>query len=410
MMKKFVSRISFLSLFYLILLTGCEAEAEYKEESLNVQALTTERPEQTVGVNYNGQFDFIDYSDLERTQTRWVRGFTDFFQLYPDVQKLHTDKRLTNYLELKKNGYKTILNIKWNFGHKSFPESGSDEMKNYKKFLRKLLRKVWMSTDIIVVGNEPFIESRKAERDERLVAFYTEIAKEINSFKKGQGTGDRAGKGVRDVPVYLGAFNNLYLNGWRTPAVEQMMAFAKAQSWIAGIDLHIHHSGIRQVNRAMNFANNRIRSDQRIIITEYSLMKHWGFKMEELIPEEFAAQYSRNPAEKNFQYIDYALKNQVPREEWVDFLSSSYWFENRTRYLWNSYQRLKSYRKFHVATYAMRQSFPFNRDFTKNTDPWVLNGLFANRTVKREPETRQNQFNYAWIKDFHKIQKDYQQN
>ena len=409
-MKKFVSRIYVLGLFSLVLCTGCEVEAEYTDKTLNSQALAAEGPEQAVGVNYNGQFDFIDYGDLERTRTTWVRGFTDFFQLYPDVQKLHTDRRLANFLELKKNGYKTILNIKWDFRNKSFPEPKSAEMENYKKFLRKLLGKVWMATDIIVVGNEPFIESRKTERDERLVAFYSEIAKEVNSFKKGQGIGNGMGKGVKDIPIYLGAFNNLYLNGWRTPAVEQMLKFAESQPWIAGVDLHIHHSGIRQVNRAMNYANNRIRPDQRIIITEYSLMKHWGFKMGEQIPQEFADKYGRNPDEKNFQYIDYALKSQVSRKEWTDFLSSSYWFENRTRYLWNSYQRFRSYRKFHVATYAMRQSFPFNRDFTRKTDPWILNGLFANRTVEKNPETYQNQFNYAWIEDFHKIQNEYQQN
>ena len=125
--------------------------------------------------------------------------------------------------------------------------------------------------------------------------------------------------------------------------------------------------------------------------------------MGENIPENFAENYERDVNEKNFQYIDYALKNQVSHQEWVDFLSESYWFENRTRYLWNSYQRMRSYDKFHIGTYALRQSFPFNRDFTNATDPWILNGLFANRTVTLNNEGLE-QFNYAWIDDFKAIQ------
>lgn len=405
-MKSFKPPYYLFSFILLIFFTGCEDSIELPVEPVNEAALIAEPPAQAVGVNFNGQFDFIDYTNLERTQTTWVRGFTDIFQLYPDVEKLNTDHRLQKYLELKGNGYNTILNIKWNFHNKSFPEPDSDEMLEYKKYLRKFLSKVWKQTDIIVVGNEPFIESKPEEKDERLVAFYVEIAREINSFKKGVGAGQGDGKGIRDVIIYLGAFNNLYLHGWRTTAVEQLLSFAKSQTWIAGIDLHIHHSGINQLNQAMDYVDSRIRNDQKIIITEYSLMKHWKSKMGENIPAVFAEKYGRDPNEQNFQYIDYTLKNPVSRVEWVDFLSNSYWFENRTSYLWNSYQRMKGYDKFHVATYAIRQSFPFNQDFTRNTDPWVLNGLFANRTVVPNPETGLEQFNYAWINDFREIQKD----
>lgn len=412
-MKKHIKHISAYILLAVTLFTGCEDQAQFTAEPISTAAESIaaehsvyEKPAQAVGVNFNGQFDFIDYDNLERCKTTWVRGFVDFFQFYPDVEKLHNDPRLLKYLELKSNGYKTILNIKWNFSDKSFPEPESAEMNDYKQFLRKLLGQVWMQTDIIVVGNEPFIESRKEERDERLVAFYKEVAREVNAFKKGQGVGIGDGKAMRDVPIYIGAMNNLYLPGWRTPAVEQLLAFAESESWITGIDLHIHHGGIRQLNQAMDYVHDKIRDDQKIIITEYSLMKHWKSKMGESIPEIFAEKYGRDKEEQNYQYIDFALKNPVSREEWVDFLSSSYWFENRTKYLWNSYQRFKSYDKFHVATYAIRQSYPFNRDFTRTTDPWVLNGLYANRTVESDPITGLEQFNYAWIEDFLAIQND----
>src|SRR5690242_20597296 len=71
--------------------------------------------EPRLDVNYNGQFDFIDSADLARTKTTWVRGFVDFFKLYQDRGQLADDSGISHYLRLKAQGYKTILNIKWDF-------------------------------------------------------------------------------------------------------------------------------------------------------------------------------------------------------------------------------------------------------------------------------------------------------
>lgn len=394
-----VYHLSVFSLLFIMLFTACEKEQEADpapDPPEEQEETIPEEPAQEVGVNFNGQFDFIDYDNLQRTETSWVRGFIDFFQFYEDPDKLKNDQRLLKYQGLKSKGYKTILNIKWNFHNRSFPAPGSQEMKDYKAFLNLLLNEVWDRTDIIVVGNEPFIESRSAERNTSLVSFYKEMATEVNSYREGKS----------HVPIYLGSFDNMYLERKRIEGVQELLVFAEKQPWLAGISLHIHHAALGQASEAMDYVHNKIRDDQKILITEFSLMKHWRFKMEETIPEAFAEQYGRNKSEMNYQYIDYALKNPVPREEWVDFLSNSYWFENRTEYLWNVYQLFKSYEKFHVATYAIRQSYPFNKDFTSKTDPWLLNGLYANRTVRPDPETGLDQFNYALIDRFIAIQHD----
>lgn len=404
------------SVFALFSLTGCKDNLNSvndEPENITLQTNSSSPPafldpdvdiSPQVGVNYNGQFNFVNFEDLERTQTTWVRGFIDFFQFYPDVNKLDNDIRITNYLELKDHGYRTILNIKWNFRDRDLPEPDSRKMKDYKQYLRKFLAKVWEKTDIIVAGNEPFIETDPDERDERLVEFYKEVAHTINHFRNSQGIGLDQQAGGKYVPLYIGAFNNLYLPGWQTQAVEDLFAFAREEPWIAGVDLHIHHGGTLQLRRFLNFAANRIRENQSFLVTEYSLMKHFRRMINRKIPEDFAAEYDWDPDTRNYEYIDYALKNPVPRPEWVDFLSSSFWFENRTRYLRNSYREFKKFDSFYVATYAIRQSFPFNRDFTRNTAPWVLNGLYANRTVEPHPKDGRTQFNYAWINDFRRIQ------
>ncbi len=377
---------------------GNETEEEPEEKDTSDTAIWLVKDStQNLGVNFNGQFDFIDYANLSETNTEWVRGFIDFFQFYNNQERLQTDVRLQKYLTLKDNGYQTILNIKWDFKNNnlSLPSPDTPEILGYFRFLRKILDQVWDETDLLVVGNEPFIETPVDERDERLVLFYEQVAKVVHQYGENHD---------KNLPIFLGAINNLHVKTLRTDAAIKLLKLVKETSWIAGIDLHIHHGAIEQITENLDYVSRRIRNDQKILVSEFSLMRHFKSKLTEKIPLSFAQKYGRDVDEKNFQFIDYALKNPVSRTQWVDFLSSSYWFENRKHYLANAYDRLSNYPQFYVATYAFRQSFPYNQDFTAQTLPFVLNGLYANRTVELNPSDGRIQFNYAFIQDFRKIQ------
>lgn len=355
---------------------------------------------QQVGLNFNEQVNFVDIKDVDRTETRWVRGFIEFFQFYDGERDLETDTKVTKFLEMKDAGYKTILSIKWRFANKSFPDPDSQEMKDYVIFLGKMLDRFWNKLDIIVVGNEPFIESRSSERDDKLVEFYKEVTKRVIEYRSLNSY----------VPVYIGSFDNIYIDAKRRPGFVSLMEYAKNNEDVAGVSIHIHHANYSQMDFSLQYTSDHIADNQKILITEYSLMKHWRNHTNDPIPAAFASDYGYDPAWQVYQYINHALKNPVPRAEWVDFLSKSSWFENRKDYLWQSYEMFKSYNKFHIGTYAFRQSFPFNKDFTVNTSPWVLNGIYANRSVESDPETGENQFNYNFINDFLKIQQDYREN
>jgi hypothetical protein len=54
-------------------------------------------------------------------------------------------------------------------------------------------------------------------------------------------------------------------------------------------------------------------------------------------------------------------------------------------YLCNAFKLFKANTKFWIATYAMRQSYPPDADFTATADPWVLNSLFTGRSVELLP-------------------------
>ncbi|MEN6321978.1 MAG: hypothetical protein ABFD09_00585 [Proteiniphilum sp.] len=379
--------------------SGSEIIPLQKEETGASDTVDLSTWSAALGVNYNEQLQFIDFNDLKRTKTRWVRGFIDFFQLYDSTKVLLEDEKILNYLSLHKEGYRTILNIKWNFRERdeSLPVEDSADFNAYMIFLNKLLEQVWYSTDLLVIGNEPFIETKIAERDHRLVNFYKAVTKSVMKFRDVHPD--------RYIPVFVGAFNNLYEVTWQTAAVNDLLSFVEKEPGIAGIDLHIHHAEMEHIPAALNFVSDKIRENQKILVTEFSLMKHWKSHLLDAVSEPFALAWHIDLTWKNYQYIDFALKNPRPKNEWVAFLQNSPWFESRKNYLQEAYTLMIGNPRFLVATYAIRQSFPYNQDFKSTNDPWVLNGLFANRTIVQDTLLKQSQFNYSFIDNFIEFQK-----
>jgi hypothetical protein len=349
-----------------------------------------------LGVNFNEHCDHINFRDMARTHTRWARAFIEFFRLYPDTAALLQDARVNGYCSLKDSGYHTILNIKWNFHRRNFPRPGSKEMGRYEAYLTKLLDRVWPKTDILVVGNEPFIETRPSESGAPLVSFYEEISRFIRRYEQ---SGSR-----RQIPLFMGAFNNLYLKDWRTPAVGELLSFARETPWIAGVDIHIHHGEMDQVNSSVDYVNGRIRDNQRILVTEFSFVKYFQTKMDSLIPASFARRYGFSGSTKNYAFINYAIHHPVPRSEWVDFLKNSKWFEDHKGYLRGCYRVFSAFPKVMGATYCLRQQWRAGKDFTMHQKPWILNGIMAPVTVRPDPRSGQTSFNYAWYRDFFAIQ------
>ncbi len=350
---------------------------------------------QEVGVNFNESlFHAEDLTKLARTQTTWARGFLDFFQYYENQDRLtNTDDQLEDFLNLKSAGYKTILSIKWNFHNKSYPDTTSAEIENYNEFLQQILDRVWGKIDIIVVGNEPFIESmNNEERNTRLAPFYQYMCNRVNEYRTGK----------EDIPIYFGAFNRLYDNYRDTEGVLQMLDYVKETPWIEGVDLHIHHKENSEIVSMYSYADARIRDDQKILMTEFSIVFWWQDHIRELIPAEFASKYGYSADMLVHQYISHALNDRRPKEEWDDFLSMCSWFEERKHYLWEVYELLSEYKSFNIATYSYQISW--GNYFDGNSVPWLLNNLIAAVTIEDDPQTGEKQFNYAFIDDFFKIQ------
>lgn len=355
-----------------------------------------------MGVNFNEQAALADLNDLADTKTKWVRSFVEMIDIYK-ANSIDTNPNLNTFITFKSKGYKTVLNLKFNFVANAFPAINSTDWNNYIAFIDKVLDKAMPYTDVLVVGNEPFIEADQSAWNEPLNSFYKAACARVYSYFNLHGI---------DKPIFLGAFDNMYQTSRTGNAgVLNLLSFVKSTDYLSGADVHIHHNTDAEMSSSLSFMDNHLRDDQKIMVSEFSAKNYFkSYNTTNIDPAFIAAanasttdQIYPPPAgiTQNYQYIDYALKNPRPVEEWYAFWKNSAYLENKKNYLCTSNTLFKADSKVFLAFYALRQSYGINVDFTSTTDPWVLNAMFLNRSV--QPVNGRNQKSYSFLDQFIKI-------
>lgn len=361
-----------------------------------------------MGINLNEQVHVADTNDLRDSKTKWVRCFIDVIAVYK-AGSLHTDPRVLAFIDLKARGYKTALSLKFDFKThslptpNSFPALNGTDWTNWINFLWPFLDKVMPYTDILIVGNEPFIEAAPQYWNVPLNNFYKAACLRTHNYFINN---------IITKPIFLGSFDNLYLPHLQTNSgYIKLFAFAKSSNYLAGVDLHIHHVNPADMISALNFANARIRPNQKMLVTEFSLKKHWMLNNNVAISSAFIAAANASTTDnifpppggvtKNFQYINHAINTPRPKEEWDAFWANSQYLYGRRHYLCKSNTIFTNRPNVFLTFYALRQAAPSS--FTVNSPPWLLNGLFMNSTVEPHPQTGRNQKSYSYLDQFHKI-------
>ena len=361
------------------------------DKSVDFEVVTAGRP---FGINLNEQIgvlsDAVVDVNLPEIQPQWIRGFLDFYSLFDKdtlkpLPEFSESANIARFIDLKRKGYKTVLSIKWNYKAEHTPKtipSSAEDLIKHQNALLALYEKVWPYVDILVIGNEPFIESpsRKVPSyDNHIVPFYSAMLDATIRY--------RAESKRKDMPLYLGAFNRLEMPNFQKASVG-LLELAKQTPEVIGIDLHIHHADgdFSAMKTSIEYATSRIRPDQRFISTEFSAMHYWKSKTPLELAPEFIVKYKLPKGMKVYQYLDRVLKTHpksgaVSREEWVDFVEMNPWYQDlQSRYLSDAYKTFTASPQFLLATYAFRQGFHGTFDTTR--DPWILNAIFVNRTVQ----------------------------
>ncbi|MFV3077680.1 hypothetical protein [Niveispirillum fermenti] len=349
-----------------------------------------------LGANYNEHFEDVDYRDLEKAQARWIRLFVPM----PQLDKGAADHgAVRSVLAAGEHGYKTILSLKWPFPRSDFPKAGTPAFQKELARLDALLPLVMDRIDILVIGNEPYIESREEDRDLDLNTFYEAMAARIIQYRASRCGGDCRTR------LYMGALNRLDLKKNLTPSVARWMDYVKATPEIDGVDIHPHIPSIQASQPFLDYILPRMRPEQKFLVTEFSLVWWWKKQMREPVSPAFATKYGVSPQSRNWQVMQSALEQPFTKQQWDDYLSLSPWFETRKHYLVNQMKMFRDTGRLAVATYGFKQGSSMAADFGPDKTPWLINSVFAPRSIRPNADGSAAA-NYAWIDDFRALQKD----
>ncbi|MEU6551940.1 hypothetical protein ABZ915_16905 [Streptomyces sp. NPDC046915] len=353
-------------------------------------------PSGALGVNFNEDPSDLGFSELKALSASWLRGFLPIRE--SDQGDPARQPAVATLLEAAQRGYRTVLSLKFPYTGKPLPQAGSTAMAALLARVDAVLGAVMGKADILTIGNEPFLETMPAERDSTLNAFYERLAAHVIAYRSAH-----CGGSACRTRLYMGALNRLDDPAQQTPATERWMTYVRTTRAIDGVDIHPHVSRIEAAGEYLDYVLPRLRTGQKFLATEFSLVHYWDQHMEDVVPAQFAGRYGVAPDTQVWQVVADAIRSPFPQQKWDDFLALSPWFETRKTYLTNQMRMFRETGRLAVATYAGVQIQSMAQDFGPDKMPWILNPAYANRTVRPDSDGTPGR-NYAWFEAFRALQ------
>jgi hypothetical protein len=348
-----------------------------------------------LGANFNEEPRGMNTAVLDDLRTRWVRGFVAMPQL--DSVAAPEQPAIKSLLSFAAAGYCTVLSLKFPYQDKPLPQPGTSAMDAELARVDKALAAVLGKVDILTIGNEPFLETRAEDRASRLNPFYKAVTAHVIAERTRRCGGDCRTR------LYMGALNRLEKPDWRTPAVEGWLAHVKDTPELDGVDLHPHVAAIEHAKAYTDYALPRIRTDQRFLATEFSLVHWWKENWTDPIPGAYADRYGVPAGTPFWEEVRKAAANPFAQARWRDLLLNSTWFASRQDYLTNQVRQFRDTGRLAVATYGTLQQPAMIRDLDPDKMPWLLNSLYANLVAQRSSDGSLAH-NPAFYDDFRALQ------
>ena len=190
-------------------------------------------PSGVLGANFNEDPSDMRFSQLRELSAGWLRGFLPMPEA--DEGPPARQRAVATLISASKQGYGTILSLKFPYSGRALPKAGSALMDAELQRVDKVARAVMGTVDILVIGNEPFLETRPVDRDGPAVnAFYEHVARHLIAYRK-QHFGARC-----KTRLYMGALNRLDDPERRTEATRRWVKFVHDTTEIEGVDIHPH--------------------------------------------------------------------------------------------------------------------------------------------------------------------------
>jgi hypothetical protein len=346
-----------------------------------------------LGANYNENLTWLHYDELHRVGAKWIRGFVDMHQM-DNIPPDHDHPNVDALLNAGKAGFKIILSLKWNYLDRDFPSFDSAEGAAELKRLRRLLPMIMGKVDILVIGNEPFIEC-KGVGDERLNVFYETLADEIIEF--------RNSRGAISTRLFMGALNRLDLPANRTQALNRMLSFIALRPDLEGVDLHLHIATIEGHKVMLDYALQRIRPNQTFVATEFSLIWHWRQHFNDVASAYYRNKHGLPAGTTVLDVVNAGIKQPMPYPQWEEFLIQEPWYISRRNFMTNAMKLYRSTGRLTVATYGFCPMRERKQPFPKTGTPWLLNSVLAPPMVQSKPDGSKYE-NFPWANEFRSLQ------
>lgn len=356
--------------------------------------VTAPPPEGVLGANFNGDPSRLNFAELEDVTATWLRGF--FPMPEADDGPVAETPQIKRLLAARERGYGTVLSLKFPYSGRPIPTPGSAAWKTAFARLAKVLPVVMNKADILVIGNEPFLETRPDERDPRLNVFYEQLAQRVIAY--------RDKHSATRTKLYMGALNHLDRDDGQTGATERWMEFVKKTEAIDGVDIHPHVKTPGGGQEYLDYVLPRMRPEQKFLATEFSLVLLWKDHLTDAVSAEFADRYEDARGKKVWEVIRGSTEHQFSQQKWDDFLFMSPWFEDNRTYLRDQLEKFRRTGRLAVATYGVTQDSDMASGFTEKSTPWLLNSLFCPYTVRPGKDGLPGR-NHVWIREFRALQK-----
>ncbi len=451
--------------------------------SVDYNVNTCSTLERFTGINMNGHPENLDIDLMNKAGAEWVRVIANFLPYYigprqpgnrPDTTSWETFLKSTTtslgrydysdwnkFIAAHKNGKKGMINIEWDFAayNLRIPAASSPaEIALFKYLDTIFLPTLLPYADIIVVGNEPFLNTMNEDLFKKQTAttvlesapiatFYKRVVDHINTYMVNKEKNLPASPEARSKhKLYLGAFTRLYGTSTQNiPAVVDLLDFANNTSYIDGVDIHTHGYSVGDITRSLDFVTKHVTKP--ITDTEYSYVYEQGRHLDDYLIDNdnhslspaglsFLDKYIKNAtATKSYrwrngttstvvrqigqqkytatttvaEYMGMAATDTVPFAEWSDFFKSRSWtIEN---YLLKADAEFKN-KKYNVngVTFGFMQG---GVGSVTDGAPWFMVPVYASSTVQHLSypvgtyQYRQwngdPQGNYQNLNDFQKI-------
>jgi hypothetical protein len=411
----------------------------------------------------NAHPETLDVALMDKAGAKWMRVIANFLPYYLGTRapgtKVGTDSwdaflqsaspvqhdytEWTKFIDAHNNGKKGMINIEWDFEvfNLHIPAASSTaEIKLFKYLDEVFLPKVLPFADILVVGNEPFLNTLSDDTKKDpitntvpITEFYKRVAAHINTYMVNKEKGMPSSPEARSKhKLYLGAFTHLYgPNMQKLPAAVDLLDFANNTDYIDGIDIHTHGYSLQDVTDSLAFASKHV--SKPITDTEYSYVYEQGRHLNDLITANdthtlsgiglsFLEKYQNATATKSYrwrngttstvvrqigqrkytatttvaEFMGMASSDPVPVTEWNDFFKSRTWtidhFVKNTNAIFNKYF-------VNGVTFGFMQG-----GVTSVTDgaPWFMVPVYASSTVQHLLNGYP-QGNYQNLSDFQTI-------